>query len=198
MQCKTVSASVACACVCVCVCVCASHTHTHTHTCSRHTMGMVNGAHAHRTQTADRGEEKRREEKRREEKRREEKRREEKRREEKRREEGLKFSISGYRLQQCLMQKKKNHNSKMPSCLFPKVWWETFPKAWWSLGNNRAEPGRRETTECVFKSLESFFLCPSGFLLSLTAGSDIMRERGQRRRGWSERELRWRERQPVS
>lgn len=170
MQCKTVSASVACA--CVCVCVCALHTRTHTQHGIQRARPTVRMHIELKQQT-----------------------------EEKRRVEGLKFSISGYRLQQCLMQKKQ-HNSKMPSCLFPKAWWETFPKAWWSLGNNRAEPGRRDirkTTECVFKSLESrFFLRPSGFLLSLTAGSDRMRERGQRRRGWSERELRWRERQPVS
>ncbi len=75
-----------------------------------------------------RREEKRREEKRREEKRREEKRREEKRREEKRREEGLKFSISGYRLQQCLMQKKKNITQKCPVVYFPRYDGRPFPR----------------------------------------------------------------------
>lgn len=53
MQCKTVSASVACACVHLCV----FNKNTHTHT-ARHITGTADDAHAHRTQTTDRGEEK--------------------------------------------------------------------------------------------------------------------------------------------
>lgn len=101
--------------------------------------------------------------------------------EEKRRVEGLKFSISDYRLQQCLMQKKNNTTQKMPSCLFPKAWWETFPKAWWSLGNNSAEPGKRvmrKTTECVFKSLESRFFTPE----RIPAFSDRLERQNERER----------------
>ncbi len=149
-------------CVCVCVCVWSAHTHTHTHTCSRHTTGMVDGAHAHRTQTADRGEEKRREEKRREEKRREEKRREEKRREEKRREEkrreeGLKFSISGYRLQQCLMQKKKNITQKCPVVYFPRYDGRPFPRrdGLWEITEQSPAEGKLQNV--FLKAWNPFF-----------------------------------------
>lgn len=52
--------------------------------------------------------------------------------EEKRRVEGLKFSISGYRLQQCLMQinkKKNNTTQKCPVVYFPRHDGRPFPRS---------------------------------------------------------------------